>query len=322
MTDPILQPADPGPLLEVVRAEGLLVQAPGSSFGAQVFLALRGRRHPVRSREVVEAYGFRWPEDLRIVDERTVRTWRPGGPLPFPWRSAPDPDGITDPREMRELLGSTLSGSGVEVGASASPFPVSPLCRVRYTDLFGIERIRANLPRDVPGGDAVEPELITSMNELSGIPDGSLDFLIASHVIEHTKDPIGAIRRAWEVLRPGGRLILVIPQADRTFDRDRPRTPLAHLLEDHRAPSADRDLDHYREFLRDVYAVPERALEHTATDHQRRDEAIHFHVWDHPAWLGFIGEIQATLVPWSASWSHAAVGEPPNGNEMVTVLVR
>ena len=71
--------------------------------------------------------------------------------------------------------------------------------------------------------------------------DDSVDFVLASHVIEHFPDPIRALEEWRRVARRV--IVLVVPHRDRTFDRDRPLTPLAELVERHAAgfaPDEDR----------------------------------------------------------------------------------
>jgi SAM-dependent methyltransferase len=63
--------------------------------------------------------------------------------------------------------------------------------------------------------------------------DQSVDFVLASHVIEHMPDPIAALQEWARVARRY--LFLVVPHRDRTFDRDRPLTPLSELIQRHEA---------------------------------------------------------------------------------------
>jgi SAM-dependent methyltransferase len=58
---------------------------------------------------------------------------------------------------------------------------------------------------DLPQGDA---------QELPGVPAASFDWVYSSHCLEHLRDPWQAIGRWWEVLRPGGRLLIVVPDED------------------------------------------------------------------------------------------------------------
>jgi SAM-dependent methyltransferase len=63
------------------------------------------------------------------------------------------------------------------------------------------------------------------------LEDKSFDFVLASHVIEHIPDPIAALKEWARVARKY--IVLVVPHRDRTFDRDRPLTPVSELIERH-----------------------------------------------------------------------------------------
>jgi SAM-dependent methyltransferase len=65
--------------------------------------------------------------------------------------------------------------------------------------------------------------------------DACFDFVVTSHVIEHFFDPIRALKEWRRVVRPGGYLFVIVPHKERTFDKARPRTPLAELIERHAA---------------------------------------------------------------------------------------
>lgn len=43
---------------------------------------------------------------------------------------------------------------------------------------------------------------------------GSFDIVTFWHVLEHLADPLYALRRAWELLRPGGYLVAAVPNVD------------------------------------------------------------------------------------------------------------
>jgi len=61
--------------------------------------------------------------------------------------------------------------------------------------------------------------------------DDSVDFVFASHVIEHFPDPVRALQEWVRVARKY--VVLVVPHRDRTFDRDRELTPVDELLRRH-----------------------------------------------------------------------------------------
>ena len=49
---------------------------------------------------------------------------------------------------------------------------------------------------------------------MEGVPDGTFATVYSSHVLEHLDDPVEAIRNWWRILRPGGKLIIVVPHRD------------------------------------------------------------------------------------------------------------
>lgn len=50
---------------------------------------------------------------------------------------------------------------------------------------------------------------------LTGVPSETFDTVYASHVLEHLKDPIEGLKNWYRVLRPGGHLIVCLPDRDR-----------------------------------------------------------------------------------------------------------
>lgn len=63
---------------------------------------------------------------------------------------------------------------------------------------------------------AQEMELTVVQGELweAGFPDGSFDVVTCWHVVEHAADPVWLIREICRVLRPGGWLVLAVPNLD------------------------------------------------------------------------------------------------------------
>lgn len=293
---------------EIARDETVILQARDSIFGDQAFLCTRGRRHLLLSAERLVEVGFRWPEDLEQTSERMLRSFRPAGPLPSPAPVWPPVDSMG----MREWMATTLAGTGLEIGAGASPFPVPLHCRVLYGDRLSYEQLTAEPYPGQRKCDLVVPEILTEFDEISGVGDESLDFLIACHVIEHTRNPIGSIAAAHRKLKPGGQLLLVIPDKEQTFDRDRPVTTLDHLLEDFHRPDRQRDLDHYREFYRLAFSVRQDILEETARRNFVEEYAIHYHVWTHDTFAAMLAALPATAGPWASVWTHPGVGDASN----------
>lgn len=183
-------------------------------------------------------------------------------------------------RRVRRRLGDRfLEGTGVEIGALHQPMELPPGVEVRYLDRLSTEQLRTEYPElaDLP---IVEVDIVEDGEDPRSIPAGSLDFVIASHVIEHCEDPIGTLKNWTRILRPGGVIFLVVPDRRRTFDRGRPPTSVDHLLDDHRHGPERSRLGHYREWARlhERYASGDE-LDEKARQLMAQGYRPHFHVW-------------------------------------------
>lgn len=119
---------------------------------------------------------------------------------------------------------------GVEIGGSAhNPFGLHSI-NIDYTS--SMDTVFKQEERRMCGR-ALPVDLVAAGDRLP-LLDGSVDFVINSHVIEHLWDSIGTLKEWHRVLKPGGILFLIVPHRDRTFDRDRPRTSLLELIKRHR----------------------------------------------------------------------------------------
>ena len=83
-------------------------------------------------------------------------------------------------------------------------------------------------------GEALPVDIVARGDELP-VTDESQDFIISSHVLEHIPDPIKALKEWHRVIRPGGYIFMIVPHKERTFDKERPRTPLLELVHRHEA---------------------------------------------------------------------------------------
>jgi SAM-dependent methyltransferase len=101
-------------------------------------------------------------------------------------------------------------GDGLDIGGKPDPLAL-------YAELFC--RVESILTWDWEDGDA---------QFLSGMADESIDFIHSSHCLEHLVDPAEGLRNWMRVLRPGGHLIISVPDEDlyeqgvwpSTFNRD------------------------------------------------------------------------------------------------------
>jgi SAM-dependent methyltransferase len=185
-------------------------------------------------------------------------------------------------RTRRRLGERFLRGAGIEIGALHRPFPVPPGARVRYLDRYTTAQLREEYP-ELSDEPFAEVEIVDDGETLASVADGSLDFLIASHVLEHTQDTIGTLQRHLAALRPGGTLLLALPDRRVGIDELRAPTSLEHVLADHRDGGAASRAQHYREWAEQVdlplgYVAAEDVEAHAA-QLERSQYSIHFHCW-------------------------------------------
>lgn len=125
----------------------------------------------------------------------------------------------------KRILGSLPRG--VEIGGSTfNPFP-----GVRSWNLDTKDNGLFQHAQQAIAGGAAKVDVYASADSMP-FGDGVLDFVLASHVIEHMPDTIAALREWDRVLRPGGVCFLIVPHQERTSDHWRPRTELVHHLAD------------------------------------------------------------------------------------------
>ncbi|OIR06733.1 hypothetical protein GALL_109810 [mine drainage metagenome] len=101
-------------------------------------------------------------------------------------------------------------GCGLDIGGKPDPLGL-------YRELFC--RMAAVRTWDWEDGDA---------QFLGGVADGEFDFVHSSHCLEHLVDPREGLRNWLRVVRPGGHLVITVPDEDlyeqgafpSTFNRD------------------------------------------------------------------------------------------------------
>ncbi|ACB77248.1 class I SAM-dependent methyltransferase [Opitutus terrae] len=186
----------------------------------------------------------------------------------------------------------SAGGIGVEIGPFKTPVPgIKPIYVDRFKEYAG-EKCLADYH-----GDA------------ANLPfrDNSLAYVVSSHVLEHTANPVAAFAEWYRVLRPGGIIYVVVPDRRYTWDHARALTSIDHMLEDYERSTTAVDATHVDDFVdgvdwstyspgtkeADVFAA-KAALK--ATYHQAvatgNEINIHFHVFEPGNVLGLLGRLQ------------------------------
>lgn len=106
-----------------------------------------------------------------------------------------------------------------------------------------------------------------------GFGDESFDYIVTSHVLEHVWDLLNCFEEMYRILKPGGRMVHILPHRDRMFDRDRPLTTWEELVERQRHPEDNPDEDRHHsvfdtaQFLSILQNIPTfRLLDHLDAD--------------------------------------------------------
>ena len=181
-------------------------------------------------------------------------------------------------RDWRAYFCSLLKGRGLEIGPLHRPLAKHDGMQVDYVDRMSVADLRKHYP-ELRELDLVEPNIIGDAETLDTVPDNTYDFLVAAHVIEHMRNPIGAIANWSRVLRPGGFIYMIVPDKRAIFDKQRVRTTVEHLVADYELPSRERDFEHFLEYARFVHG--ERGSDAVAEARKLEgcDYSIHFHVF-------------------------------------------
>lgn len=208
-----------------------------------------------------------------------------------------------------------LSGRGIEIGALHSPLWVTPRATVTYVDRMDVDGLRRHYP-ELAGSELCRVDAIDDGERLLGFPDGTLDFIIANHMLEHCENPLGAMRNHLARLRPGGVLYYAVPDKRFTFDADRPLTDFDHLVRDDREGPAWSRRSHFLEWSRFVdKATDDAGAEARARHLMEMNYSIHFHVWDEERFREILRGAHAYL-----GGSFRVEWLEQNENELITVL--
>src|SRR4051812_2609397 len=161
-------------------------------------------------------------------------------------------------RIQRATAGIDLeNGRGLEVGPLCRPIVRKDEADVYYLDVHDTQGLKDYYATDpnVPNDEILEVDfpLITddgvrTMAEAAA-SKAPYDWVVASHVIEHVPDVIGFLRDVSQLLVPGGRLSLIVPDRRYEFDALRPGTSVGAMLLAHysgdRRPSIRAVIDHF-----------------------------------------------------------------------------
>lgn len=156
---------------------------------------------------------------------------------------------------------SYFSGSGLEIGGSSEVFgrrglfPIYETCssldNVNFSHRTAWEGIvREGKTFRFHAGKEPGEQFVMDGAALGSMTTRTYDFVVSSHMLEHSANPLAVLLGWKRVLKLNGRLLLVLPHRDGTFDHRRPVTSLDHLVQDFNNQVGEDDQTHLPEILR------------------------------------------------------------------------
>lgn len=76
---------------------------------------------------------------------------------------------------------------------------------------LGAGRFKVEGWTSIDSVEAFEPDILEDASTLPSFQLGSVDDLYAGHIYEHLENPVGALLRWFEILKPGGSLTIAMP---------------------------------------------------------------------------------------------------------------
>jgi len=128
-------------------------------------------------------------------------------------------------------------------------------------------------------------QFIAEATDLSIISDKTYDFVLSCHSLEHVANPLLALKEWNRVLKDQGRLLLILPHKEDTFDHLRPVTTLEHIIADFSNNTGEDDTTHLQEVLKlhDVdkdWGSPDFESFKKICENNAGNRRMHQHVFD------------------------------------------
>jgi len=237
--------------------------------------------------------------------------------------------------DARRIADVATGARVLEIGGPSSVFrpggivPVYPLAAHIDNINFAGETIWEEGLADggtyAPEGDRLGTQYLQEATEID-VP-GPYDVVISSHTIEHTANPLRALKVWRDATKPGGHLLLVVPHLDGTMDHTRPITTLDHLREDEAAKRGEDDDTHFQEAIEVsdptlIMGMSREEWSGRILDNVRR-RAVHHHVFSTRSALEMVAEAGWSPVVAHAFWPYNIVilavnGEAPGPQRIVS----
>jgi SAM-dependent methyltransferase len=219
---------------------------------------------------------------------------------------------LAKPSPLAAIYRDRFAGkSGIEIGGPSQAFsrrgvfPVYPLVGNLDNCNFGAHTVWEGALQQGKTFvfDSAKPagqQYLAETTALGELPSAAYDFVLSSHMLEHTANPIQALLEWKRLLVDDGVLVLLLPDKRHTFDHRRPVTTLEHLIDDFKAGMKEDDLTHLPEILAlhdlerdpdagDMEAFKARSLRNV------ENRCLHHHVFNVRLARGLVEHIGMTV---------------------------
>jgi SAM-dependent methyltransferase len=152
-------------------------------------------------------------------------------PMKMPFRGE-----VTPTRRDKILANLDLMAlCGMEIGALATPLVSTQEGEIIYVDHTDTDTLRKKYANDisVDKNEIVNVDAVWGMQTLQDCigKDKKVDYVVASHVVEHVPDLITWLSEIYSVLKPNGTLRLAVPDRRYTFDYLRSESYIFDVLD-------------------------------------------------------------------------------------------
>lgn len=172
-----------------------------------------------------------------------------------------------------------IQWNGIEIWWLDNPTPINHLTtKVKYVDYIDEDILLKNSQIELGTARVKKIDYICKADNLNKILSDSQDFVIANHLFEHLENPIKALLERYRVIKKWWTIFMAIPDKRKTFDENRKRTTLEHIISDYKNPSEDRDREHYLDYAGIKFSDPSQ-IEKEAKRLKSMDFKIHYHVF-------------------------------------------
>lgn len=158
-------------------------------------------------------------------------------------------------------------------------------------------------------------DLVDNGETLKKIKNGSQDFVIANHFIEHCENPIAVLKNHLRVLKRNGTLFWAIPDKRYTFDNVRDLTIIDHINNDFLRGGKYSRKAHYREWVSKIMGLKNNDAAKKYKELMSTQYSIHFHVWTSQSFLEFLKFVKKTY-----KFPFAILKLVSNINEFIIIL--